>query len=310
MNQVKQRRFMRDLNGILLLDKPIAITSNTALQIVKRLFAARKAGHTGSLDPLASGMLPICFGEATKFSQFLLDANKSYRVTAKLGIQTATGDAEGEIIAQCPVGNISQARVEEVLTKFRGTVAQVPSMYSALKHQGRPLYELARKGITVERPARDVQIFSLELLAQTEDTLTFEIHCSKGTYVRTLVEDIGIQLGCGAHVIELRRLQVGSYPMERMVTLATLETLAQENDYSKLDAYLLNMDSAVEGWPLVNLSEAAFYYLKRGQPVIVPHAPSHGWVRLSIGSDRFLGVGEVLDDGRIAPRRLVQETKL
>lgn len=304
---VSERLPLRPVSGIFLLDKPCHITSNAALQIVKRLFGARKAGHTGSLDPLASGMLPICFGEATKFSQFLLEADKSYRVTAKLGVCTATGDAEGEIIAERPVGDLTQQQIAAVLASFRGEILQVPSMYSALKYQGRPLYELARQGITVERAARPVSIYTLDLISQTADTLTLDITCSKGTYIRTLLEDIGNALGCGAHVIELRRLTTASFMEAQMMPLTEIEILAEKKDFSLLDAHLLPIDAAVAAWPAINISEAGAYYLLRGQPIIAPRAPAKGWVRLILSQNRFLGVGEILSDGRVAPRRLVSK---
>ncbi len=303
--QNKQERFKRTVDGILLLDKPLHLTSNAALQIVKRLFAAKKAGHTGSLDPLATGMLPICFGEATKFSQYLLDADKHYYVVAKLGEKTATGDAEGEIIEQRSVPEILPNDLEELLNQFRGSIKQIPSMYSALKYQGKPLYELARKGITVDRPAREIKIYELQLVEQTADTLTLEVKCSKGTYIRTLVEDIGDALGCGAHVITLRRLSVAGYKTENMVSLTELEPLAEQADYQSLDNYLLSINAAVQHWPILNISEAAYFYLKRGQAMIIPYAPDNGWVSLMIG-ERFIGVGEILTDGKVAPRRLVQ----
>lgn len=304
-----QRRVSRPVNGILLLDKPKGVSSNAALQTVKRIFAANKAGHTGSLDPLASGMLPICLGEATKFSQYLLEADKRYWVIAKLGVKTTTGDAEGEAIEERAVTSDMHKQLETVLAQFRGPISQVPSMYSALKHQGRPLYELARKGITVEREARTVQIRELIPLSSTADTLTLEVACSKGTYIRTLVEDIGDVLGCGAHVAELRRLTVAEYPQAHMITMPQLEKIAQDNpeNYAMLDALLLSLDTSVQHWPLVSLSQAASYYLFRGQPVIIPKAPTSGWVRLALNDGSFLGVGEILDDGRVAPRRLLQQ---
>ena len=301
-----QPRLKRDISGILLLDKPLNLTANAALQIVKRLFAAKKAGHTGSLDPLATGMLPICFGEATKFSQYLLDSDKQYYVVAKLGVKTTTGDMEGEVVEQRSVPPLTEKYLQEILSKFRGAVSQVPSMYSALKHQGKPLYEYARKGITIERPARTINIYRLDLIAFTEDTLTLEVDCSKGTYIRTLIEDIGDALGCGAHVTTLRRPQVAGYDPEQMVTMDELEKLAQTNNFGLLDAHLLTVDTAVQHWPLLNISEAAFYYLRRGQPIIIPRAPANGWVRL-MSNERFLGVGEILSDGKVAPRRLVQQ---
>ena len=300
----KRRSRGRSVDGILLLDKPMGVTSNEALQTVKRLFYAKKAGHTGSLDPLASGMLPICFGEATKFSQYLLEADKRYLVTAKLGIQTETGDAEGAVVKERPVGKLSKRQVEKVLEQFRGEIQQVPSMYSAIKHQGQPLYKLARQGITVERESRPVKIFTLTLLEMGDDHMDLDIHCSKGTYVRTLVEDIGEVLGCGAHVTALRRYTVGPYAEDQMVTMDTLEALRESGEFEALDTTLLPIDSMVVEWPIATISEAASFYIRQGQPVMVPYAPDKGWVRLVHKDGRFLGVGEVLDDGKIAPRRL------
>lgn len=295
---------LRTVNGILLLDKPLHLTSNSALQKVKNLFAARKAGHTGSLDPLATGMLPICFGEATKFSQYLLEADKRYTVIAKLGIKTATGDAEGEVIASRSVPPLTTENLSELFTKFRGEISQVPSMYSALKHQGRPLYELARQGITIEREARKVIIHELKLLSYTADTLSLEIACSKGTYIRTLVEDIGEALGCGAHVIFLRRLTTAGYAENEMIALSDLEKISSTDPYA-LDKYLLPIDTALHSIPVINISEAAAFYLLRGQAIIVPQAPKSGMVRLMLNSNRFLGVGEILQDGRVTPRKLI-----
>jgi tRNA pseudouridine55 synthase len=296
-------RTKQKIDGILLLDKPGNMTSNAALQTVKRLFSALKAGHTGSLDPLASGMLPICLGEATKFSQYLLESDKRYSVVVQLGVKTATGDAEGEIIQQQAVPEISATRLEEVLAQFRGAISQVPSMYSALKHQGRPLYELARQGITIERAARTVNIYELTLLARTVDTLTLTVTCSKGTYIRTLAEDIGDALGCGAHVAKLRRMTVGPYREAEMIALNDLEKL----DLARLQKHLLPVNSALAHLPELKVSEAALYYLRRGQPIIVPAAPTAGLICLLRQSGELIGVGEILDDGRVAPRRLVQE---
>lgn len=302
------RPLKRIVNGILLLDKPIGISSNAALQKIKYLYSAHKAGHTGSLDLLATGMLPICFGEATKVSQFLLDADKRYFVVAKLGVVTNTGDAEGEVIVEQPVPALTEQLLETVLAKFRGSLQQVPSMFSALKHQGKPLYELARQGITIERPARPIQITELTLLNRTESTLTMEVACSKGTYIRTLVEDIGQALGCGAYVIELRRISVSGYNTKAMLTLQQLEVIKQQNpdNFSALDHLLLPISSAVQHWPALIISEAATYYIQRGQPIIVPKAPTKGWVALyRYDKNHFLGMGEILDDGRVAPRRLI-----
>ncbi len=290
------------MDGILLLDKPAGMTSNEALQTVKKICKVRKAGHTGSLDPLASGMLPICLEQATKFSQFLLEADKCYRVIGKLGIKTATGDSEGKIIKKCEFSNISAEGINKVLLKFRGEIQQIPSMYSALKHQGQPLYKLARKGITVEREARPVNIYRLELLGFKKDLLELEISCSKGTYVRTLIEDIGDELTCCAHVVALRRLNCGDYQEEQMVTLQQLKDLAEKN---AVTSSLLPVESMVAKWPAVWLSEAAVYYLRQGQAIIAPYAPDKGKVRLQMKDGRFIGVGEILEDGKVAPRRLI-----
>lgn len=295
----------RPVQGILLLDKPSGMTSNEALQRVKRLYFARKAGHTGSLDPLASGMLPICLGEATKASGFLLDADKRYWVRCKLGERTNTGDSEGEVVESRPVGRYTETEVETVLDRFRGTISQVPPMYSALKHQGQRLYALARQGVEVEREPREVNIHELVLRRLDGDCLEFEVHCSKGTYVRTLAEDIGEALGCGAHVTGLRRTLVGPYREEQMVTMERLQALHGE-DRSALDKLLLPVESALVQWPDVNLTSDAAFYLRQGQPVLVPRAPTSGWVRLYVGDRTFLGMGEIIDDGRVAPRRLMK----
>ncbi len=301
----------KDINGILLLDKPQGLTSNAALQQVKRLFNARKAGHTGSLDPLATGMLPICFGEATKFSDYLLNADKTYETTAQLGSRTTTADAEGDIIEEKPVADYSIEFFEECLAKFRGPIEQIPSMYSALKLNGQPLYKLARQGIDVERKARPVEIFELQLLERQPEQLRLFVHCSKGTYVRNLVEDLGESLGCGAHVLQLRRLSVGPYQQARMITMDQLQHTVENND-AQLEALILPVDTAVSHWPIVQLSESAAFYIRNGQAVRVAEAATgNGWVRLVVNeTQQFLGIGEILDDGRIAPRRLVQKTPM
>ena len=295
----------RDVSGILLLDKPSGITSNDALQQVKRLYFAKKAGHTGSLDPLASGVLPICMGEATKVSAFLLDADKRYQVRCQLGVRTATADAEGEVLETRPVGVYSREQLETVLEEFRGSIEQIPPMYSALKHQGQRLYKLARQGVEVEREPRPVEIYELTVAGQGEDWLDINVHCSKGTYVRTLAEDIGDRLGCGAHVSALRRTAVGPYGDTMLVGLEILREL-KEKDMSSMDTLLLPIESALTQWPDVDLSTDAAFYLQQGQPVLVPHAPTSGWVRLYEGNRSFLGMGEILDDGRVAPRRLMK----
>ncbi len=296
----------RPVDGVLLLDKPLGVSSNAALQTVKRLFRARKAGHTGSLDPLASGMLPICFGRATKISSFLLEADKTYRVGVRLGIRTETGDAEGAVLYRhdAPI-DFSRQKIEQVLAGFRGEIEQVPPMYSAVKLNGRPLYELARQGIEVERKARRIQIHDIELRQQEADYLELDVCCSKGTYIRTLVEDIGDVLACGAYVVELRRLSVAGFTARPMLTMAELEAMAEEGQHV-LDAQLLGLGEALAHWPDVCLGQQSAYFLRQGQAVQVPSAPTEGWVRLyDTGGERFLGVGHILDDGRVAPRRLL-----
>jgi tRNA pseudouridine55 synthase len=298
------------VNGILVLDKPRGISSNDAVQKAKRLFNARKVGHTGALDPLATGVLPLCFGEATKFSQYLLSSDKKYWVRIKLGVATDSGDSDGQVIRERPIEGVDEENVEDALRFFRGEIDQVPSMFSAIKHQGQPLYKLARQGIEIEREARRVTIYSNELESFDGDTLTLSIHCSKGTYVRTIAEELGEVLGCGAHVVELRRLAAGPYSEADLVTFETLEAALEQGS---LDPFLLPVGSAVRGWPEVRLTDNTAYYLRQGQPVIVPHAPTSGWVRLSeVEADdttKFIGVGEILDDGRVAPRRLVVEDR-
>lgn len=297
-------RDRRNVSGVVLLDKPVGWTSNAALQAVKRLYRAAKAGHTGSLDPLASGLLPICLGEATKLSGLLLNADKTYRFTCRLGATTATGDAEGEIIATQPIGFLNRERIETALRQFTGPIRQVPPMYSALKRDGQPLYKLARKGIEVEREPREVTVHELHLLRWEGEELECELRCSKGTYVRTLAADLGAALGCGAHIATLRRIAVESCDAARMVTLEALRARAEQG-LAALDELLLPMDSAVSAWPAVRMQGDAVFFLRQGQPVLVPHAPTRGWVRLYQGEQLFLGIGEILDDGRVAPRRLL-----
>lgn len=300
----KSKPAKKNINGILLLNKPLEMTSNHALQKIKRLFSAMKAGHTGSLDPLATGMLPICFGEATKFSQFLLDSDKEYEVTAQLGIKTTTGDAEGEILSTRPVENITMPRLKAILETFLGEIQQTPPMFSAVKYQGKPLYELARQGIEIERKSRPVTIYQLECTDLQSDKISLLIHCSKGTYVRTLVEDIGELLGCGAHVSYLHRTHVSPYQDTPMYTLEALEALQRDAGHDALKNLLLPVASSVDALRSVNLSTSAAFYLRTGQPVMVPHVPGEGLVRL-FANDEFMGVGEILPDGLVAPRRLV-----
>jgi tRNA pseudouridine55 synthase len=292
------------LTGIVLLDKPIGMGSTEVLQRVKNLFQARKAGHTGSLDRLASGLLPLCFGEATKISGFLLEADKRYRSTFRLGVVTSTGDAEGEVLERQAPPDFDEKAIVRVLSEFSGEIEQVPPMHSAIKHQGQRLYKLAHQGLTVERQPRRVTIHRLALLEHGDGRLHVEVDCSKGTYIRTLAEDIGKRLGCGASVETLHRLGAGPFDASGMVPLAELEERA-ERGLEHLDEVLLPIESAVAHWPGVSLPDGVAYYLRRGQPVLVPHAPTEGWVRIFAGGNRFVGVGEVLDDGRVAPRRLM-----
>jgi tRNA pseudouridine55 synthase len=299
----RRRQKGRPVNGILLLDKPLGLSSNHALQRVKRLYDARKAGHTGSLDPLADGMLPICFGDATKLSAFLLDADKHYWFRVKLGVTTATGDAEGEILETRATDAVGEADIEAVLTRFVGNIEQLPPMYSALKHKGKRLYELAREGVEVEREPRVVTIHGLQLGKIDLPEFELTVHCSKGTYVRTLAEDIGEALGCGAHVTALRRTGVGPYTEFPMYTMAQLEQAAEQGQ-GGLDALLLPIDTALSEWPEVRVGADSAFYLKQGQAVLVPKAPTEGWVRI-YQADEFIAVGQVQDDGRIAPKRLM-----
>jgi len=293
---------LRTINGVVLLDKASGMTSNAALQKVKRILKARKAGHTGSLDPLASGLLPICLGEARKLSGFLLNTDKRYQVTVRLGVTTLTGDSEGEIIETKAVPPLSEDALEQALAGFRGEILQVPPMYSALKHQGRRLYDLARQGIEVEREPRRVVIHELKLLDFDSSSLELNVECSKGTYIRTLAEDIGKSLGCGGHVEVLRRTGVGDLSVSDSHTLDSMETLAEE----ELLGLVLPMDRIISSLPAVQLSDELGFYVRKGQAVLVPKAPVHGWVRLYARQSAFMGVGEILDDGRVAPRRLVR----
>jgi len=294
------------VDGILLLDKPLGMSSNGALQRVKQLFRARKAGHTGNLDPLATGMLPVCMGDATKVSAFLLDAEKRYRVTCALGARTSTGDTEGDVVETGPTGAGVADRLDAVLTGFRGEIRQVPPMYSAVKHRGERLYRLARQGIEVEREPRPVRIYALEVLERGPESFVLDLRCSKGTYVRTLVEDIARGMGSCGHVTSLRRLGVGPYQDQPMHTLDQLESVAAEG-LAALDTLCLPIDSALRQWPAVDLTPDTAFYLRQGQPVLVPRLPLEGWVRLYESErHRFIGMGEIIEDGRVAPRRLMQ----
>ncbi|NQZ50738.1 MAG: tRNA pseudouridine(55) synthase TruB [Moritella sp.] len=311
MSARRRRWNGRDVHGVFLLDKPTGISSNDALQRVKKIFFAAKAGHTGALDPLATGMLPLCFGEATKFSQFLLDSDKRYLVTAKLGERTDTSDSDGEIV-QTRAVNVSDAELLIALDTFRGDTEQVPSMFSALKHEGKPLYWYARQGIFIDRPSRPISVFELKLLRFENNEVNLEIHVSKGTYIRTIVDDLGELLGCGAHVTMLRRIGVSAYPADRMITFEKLEAMVEQakaagiEPKDVLDPLLLPLDSAVSHLPEANMSDETGGFVLHGQPVVIPNTPESGLVRMTVGDERtFIGVGSIDDQGRVAPKRIV-----
>ncbi len=305
------RRKGRSVNGVLLLDKPEGSSSNAVLQQVRRLYGAAKAGHTGSLDPLATGMLPICFGEATKFSQYLLNADKRYRVIAKLGEKTTTGDSEGEVIKQCHPVLVSDEQIEQVVRRFIGPIEQVPPMYSALKHQGQPLYKLARKGIDIERRARTITIYSLDWSRVDIDHIEMTVHCSKGTYIRSLVEDIGEVLGCFAHVEVLRRLQVGSFA-GNMLSLEQLREVCESDGVDTLDQFLLPVDVTLCAYSCIVLDEKTAAVFHQGQgvnwiaSVEIPLGLVQVWSGRGEQKEKFLGVGEWVLGEKLLPRRLVQ----
>ncbi len=312
MARRRQRPRGRPIDGILILNKPQGVTSNDALQQVKYLFYAAKAGHTGSLDPLATGVLPICLGEATKFTQFLLEADKTYQSTFCLGVATETGDSDGETVSITEASALTQAQLEQAIEAFRGDIKQIPSMYSALKHNGQPLYKLARQGITVEREARDATIYNYEILAfrpGEKAEIDVEISCSKGTYIRTLAEDLGKAVGCGAHVTRLHRTVAGPFREDESITLAQLEALREGKRAEDLDFLLKPLDAAVSDALSVELSESMAWYFRQGQAVMSPEvyrqSEEGDIVRIFHADGDFMGVGEVLDDGRVKPRRLV-----
>jgi tRNA pseudouridine55 synthase len=296
------KRQKKNINGILLLDKPIGFSSNQALQKMKWLLKAAKAGHTGTLDPLATGLLPLCFGEATKFAHFLTDADKTYIATIKLGATTTTGDAEGEVLTTSPV-NVSRSDFEQACQQFTGEISQTPPMYSALKFEGKALYEYARAGVEIERKARRVTIQNIEVNSFAGDVAVISVTCSKGTYIRTLAEDIGKQLGCGAHLIGLRRTATADYQIAQAVTLEQFEAMSEEERL----AALAPPDSAVHYLPAITLDDDAAFYLLQGQAVWCSGAIPTGLLRLYNEQQVFLGLGELQDDGKIAPKRLMQQ---
>jgi len=300
----RRNRKGRDITGIVVVDKPSGHSSNHVLQQVKRLFDAKKAGHTGSLDPLASGVLPICLGEATKLSGYLLDADKQYAVTCKLGITTDSGDADGEVIAEQAIPEFDETTLQPILDSFIGEQDQVPPMFSALKYQGQPLYKLARQGIEVERKSRRIRIYEIQLLDCSYDSFTLSVRCSKGTYIRTLVEDISHKLGTGGHVTMLRRTGVAGYSLDDAVSLEQLAERRAKGDLAILDKLLEAAENALPDWPVINLDEAASKTLSFGQSIQVEQDFECANVRLFDQNEKFMGLGEMSPDGVIKPKRL------
>lgn len=301
----RQRRNKgRNINGIVLLDKPIGLTSNGALQRVKHLYEANKAGHTGSLDPLATGVLPLCLGEATKVSQFLLDSDKKYRATIQLGVRTDSADSEGSVIATCDDFSVSEPDLLAAIEQFKGEIQQVPPMHSALKVDGVPLYKRAHKGEVIERQARTVVVYSVELESFENNEVVLEIACSKGTYIRTIADDLGEALGCGGHIKALHRIEAGVFPEQACFSLEQLTELKEQQGLPALDDLLIPMDKAIDDLPAVVLPSITADFVKNGQAVLVSHLPAEGLVRM-YEEEQFLGIGCIDDDGKVAPKRLV-----
>lgn len=301
--KIQTKRIKRNINGVLLLDKPLGFSSNQALQKVKWLFQAAKAGHTGTLDPLATGLLPICLGEATKFAQYVTDADKTYIATIKLGTTTTTGDAEGEILNTSPV-SVTPSQFSAACQQFIGEISQIPPMYSALKHEGKALYTYAREGVDIARQARLISIKNIVVDRFLVDTAQITVCCSKGTYIRTLAEDIGATLGCGAHLIGLRRTETAGYLLSDAITIEQIENL----NLDERAGLLLPVDSAIESLPKVILNADAAYYVMQGQPVWQAGKIAQGELRLYDENQHFLGLGFLQDDGKIAPKRLIIKT--
>lgn len=296
------KRTKRNINGVLLLDKPLGFSSNQALQKVKWLYQAAKAGHTGTLDPLATGLLPICLGEATKFAQYVTDADKTYYATIQLGATTTTGDAEGEVLSTAPV-NVSLSQFQAASQQFIGEISQIPPMYSALKHEGKALYEYAREGVDIARQPRLIRIQNIVVDKFEVDVAQITVICSKGTYIRTLAEDIGAQLGCGAHLIGLRRTETAGYLLPQAISIEQLECLSIE----ARDALLLPVDSAIDSLPKIILNADAAYYMMQGQSVWLAGKIPNSDLRLYDENNSFLGLGFLQADGKIAPKRLIQK---
>ena len=295
---------VRDISGIVLLDKAKGESSNRILQRVKRIFGARKAGHTGSLDPLATGVLPICFGEATKVSQFLLEANKRYLVKIKLGERTDSGDSEGNVIKVQERITVNYENLRLALNKFEGEIKQLPPMYSALKHKGKPLYKIAREGRTVERKLRTINIYKNTLVSYEDNIVEIDVTCSKGTYIRSLADDLGQDLGCGAHVIELRRTQAGRFSADGCKDLEKLESIKESNGLGALDELLIPMDQAIAEMPQVFLEHDTAKRIKHGQFVSLDELPGSDLVRL-YEEEVFIGIGAINSAGKLSPRRLI-----
>lgn len=294
----------RDITGIVIIDKPSGLSSNHALQRVKRLFNANKAGHTGSLDPLATGVLPICLGEATKLSTYLLDADKQYQVRCQLGTLTDTGDSDGEVISQCPIPDFSPADLQKILQRFIGEQQQIPPMFSALKHQGQPLYKLARQGIEIERKSRQITIYDIRLLASDAESFTLQVACSKGTYIRTLVQDIAAELNSCGHVTMLRRTAAADYDLTQSITLDALQQVAETQDVSALDAFLQPPDEALSDWLTIRLSADNSIDIRHGRPVKTDVLGQTMDVKLFNDHEIFFGIGSLAADGTLSAKRL------
>jgi tRNA pseudouridine55 synthase len=305
--QARKSREYRDIDGIVLLDKPLGLSSNQALQQVRKLFQARKAGHCGSLDPLATGVLPICLGEATKFSSYLLGASKCYRASCRLGQTTASGDAEGEIIKTAPV-QVEVTQIEQLLPRFVGEIEQIPPMYSALKHQGKRLYQLAREGKQVERAPRKITIHQLTMLGFDGQTLDIDVSCSKGTYIRTLAEDIGSELGCGAHLSALHRSSVDVFDEADAFRMMQLEDL-QAQGMAQLDALLLPVSAALTQFPEIMLNASDSHDMRQGRRIGLAATAEPGLRRLYTSEGVFLGLGELAASGELSAKRLMNTTR-
>jgi tRNA pseudouridine55 synthase len=294
----------RDITGIMIIDKPTGHSSNHILQRVKRLFDAKKAGHTGSLDPLATGVLPVCLGDATKLSSYLLDADKQYQVTCQLGVITDSGDSDGNVVDELSIPEFDEDTLSNIIQQFIGEIEQVPPMFSALKHQGQPLYKLARQGIDVERKARRIVIYAIEIMDCQSDNFTLSVRCSKGTYIRTLVEDISHALGSGGHVSMLRRTAVAGYDLSQAITVEALQAMAEKDGFVTLDASLQQAEDALPDWPVIVLDEEGTKSIGFGQAVTVQTPFKSANVRLFNMNNQFLGLGEMSTEGVVAPKRL------